>query len=95
MAKQALNLVASHTLEVWKDKNSMPVKSTDGNKPQPEFISRAEASRMLRITPFSVERLVRSQQLSTWRVPGHSRGLISRAAVEQLAKQAAGMGGSV
>jgi len=67
----------------------MPVKSTDGNRVLPEFISRAEASRILRITPFSVDRLVRSQQLSTWRVPGHSRGLISRAAVMKLAIAAA------
>lgn len=69
----------------------MPIKSTDGNKPLPEFISRAAAARVLKVTPFSLDRLVRSQQLSTWRVPGHSRGLINRDAVEQLAKQAAGM----
>ncbi len=67
----------------------MVKKTTDGNKPQPEFISRAEASRMLRITPFSVDRLVRCQNLSVWRVPGHTRGLISRAAVMKLATAAA------
>ena len=73
----------------------MSTKTTAGNKPLPEFISRAAAARTLRVTPFTLDRLIRSQQLSTWRVPGHSRGLISRVAVEQLAKQAAGMGGSV
>jgi hypothetical protein len=68
----------------------MVKKTTDGNKPQPEFISRAAAARTLKVTPFTLDRLIRSQQLSTWRVPGHTRGLISRASVEQLAKRAAG-----
>lgn len=67
----------------------MPTKSTVGNKPLPEFVSRAQAARMLKMTPFSIDRLVRSQQLSTWRVPGHSRALINRAAVMKLATAAA------
>lgn len=67
----------------------MSTKTTAGNKPLPEFISRAAAARTLRVTPFTLDRLIRSQQLSTWRVPGHSRALINRAAVMKLATAAA------
>jgi excisionase family DNA binding protein len=76
-----------------KDIFSMVKKTTDGNKPQPEFISRAAAARALRVTPFTVDRLIRSQRLPFFKVPGHNRLWIDRAAVEQLATAAGMIGG--
>jgi excisionase family DNA binding protein len=71
----------------------MSTKSTAGNKPLPEFISRAAAARALRVTPFTVDRLIRSQRLPFFKVPGHNRLWIDRAAVEQLATAAGMIGG--
>lgn len=71
----------------------MPAKMADGNLVLPKFISRAAAARALRVTPFTVDRLVRSQRLPFFRVPGHNRLWIDRAAVEQLATAAGMIGG--
>jgi hypothetical protein len=71
----------------------MPAKSTDRNRVLPKFISRAAAARALRVTPFTIDRLVRSQSLPFFKVPGHNRLWIDRAAVEQLATAAGKIGG--
>ena len=71
----------------------MPAKMTDGNLVLPKFISRAAAARALRVTPFTVDRLIRSQSLPIFKVPGHNRLWIDRAAVEQLATAAGKIGG--
>ena len=63
-------------------------KFTDGNQVVPKYISRAAAARALKVTPFTVDRLVRTQHLPTWQVPGHSRKWIDRAAVQELARAA-------
>ena len=51
------------------------------------------AARALRVTPFTVDRLIRSQSLPFFKVPGHNRLWIDRAAVEQLATAAGKIGG--
>lgn len=72
----------------------MVQKSDNGNQVLPKYISRATAARLLKVTPFTVDRLVRTQHLPTWQVPGHSRKWIDNEAVQKLAQQAAGVGGS-
>lgn len=71
----------------------MPAKMTDGNQVLPKFISRAAAARALRVTPFTVDRLIRSQSLPFFKVPGHNRLWIDRAAVMKLATAAGMIGG--
>jgi len=71
----------------------MAENQTEGKQVLPKYISRATAARLLKVTPFTVDRLVRTQHLPTWQVPGHSRKWIDRAAVERLI-QAATVGGS-
>ena len=60
-------------------------KSVDGNKTPSEFISRHAAAIALRVTPATIEKLVGILNLETWKVPGHSRLWINRAAIEKLA----------
>ena len=93
MAKQARIWSHPTRFESGRTKNSMPAKMADGNLVLPKFISRAAAARALRVTPFTVDRLVRSQRLPFFRVPGHNRLWIDRAAVEQLATAAGMIGG--
>jgi hypothetical protein len=88
MAKQALNSVSCNSAKS-EGHFSMVTKSTAGNKPLSEFISRAAAARALRVTPFTIDRLVRSQSLPFFKVPGHNRLWIDRAAVMKLATAAA------
>lgn len=70
----------------------MAENQTEGKQVLPKYISRATAARLLKVTPFTVDRLVRTQHLPTWQVPGHSRKWIDNAAVLRLAQQAAGTG---
>jgi hypothetical protein len=78
----------------------MVESQNQGKQVLPKYISRAEAGRVLRVPPRTVDRLVSTLKLPTWHVPGHTRRWISNEAIQKLAQQAAGtdstaMGGSV
>jgi hypothetical protein len=70
----------------------MVQKTDNGNEILPKYISRAEAGRVLRVPPRTVDRLVSTLKLPCWQVPGHSRRWISNEAIQKLAQQATGTG---
>lgn len=65
----------------------------DGNTGLPEFISRRAAARALRVSPNILDRIVQTQDIQTFQIPGYSRRWIDRAAVEKLVADAAGLPG--
>lgn len=58
-----------------------------------KFVSRAAAARALRVTPYILDRIVQTQEIKTFQIPGYSRRWIDRAAVEKLVADAAGLTG--
>lgn len=70
----------------------MVENQNQGKQVLPKYISRAEAGRVLRVPPRTVDRLVSTLKLPCWQVPGHNRRWISNEAIQKLAQQAAGTG---
>lgn len=85
-------LVTSRRFKFGRTEVSMAENQTESKQVLPKYITRASAARLLKVTPFTIDRLVRTQHLPTWQVPGHSRKWISNEAVQRLAQQAAGVG---
>lgn len=65
----------------------------DGNPGLPEYISRAASARALRVSPIILDRIVQTQEIRTFQIPGYSRRWIDRAAVQKLVADAAGLPG--
>ena len=70
----------------------MVENQNQGKQVLPKYISRAEAGRVLRVPPRTVDRLVSTLKLPCWQVPGHNRRWISNEAIQKLAQQATGTG---
>lgn len=49
-----------------------------------QFFSRAQAARMLGVSPAVIERIAAHNGVKVWQVPGHSRKWFRRADVERL-----------
>jgi hypothetical protein len=56
----------------------------------PKFISRAAAARELRVSVNILDRIVQTQKIQTFQIPGYSRKWIDRAAIEKLTADAFG-----
>ena len=59
-----------------------------GNPVPGDYLSRRQAAQFLKVAPTTLDRLVRLNRIPIWQVPGHSRRLIDRAAVQRLADAA-------
>jgi hypothetical protein len=60
------------------------------NEKLPKFISRAAAARELRVSVNILDRIVQTQKIQTFQIPGYSRKWIDRAAIEKLTADAFG-----
>ena len=61
---------------------------------QKNYISRSEASRILRVSPVSVNKIAEKNQVKVHEVPGHSRLLYDRSDILKLANQAIKIAGN-
>lgn len=57
------------------------------------YVTKAEASRMLKVSPGVMSRLIESNGIPVFQIPGHNRQWLDRAAVESLLAKSTRVGG--